>query len=398
MDNKAKQPPPPSDGQVGWIKVPLTAIRPGWTVDRDIYSGTERLLSAGVAVTSSMLIALKQRNIEFVEVHPKSELAYTAKPEESDALADLLSSVQQLHEMHGIQQAIPQAQLEQAVNQIHSFFESIELGQAVDFNDVRETINGLVDQFLSNAHLAIKLLDLDSHDRYTYRHSINAGLLYLLVARNWLDYAELCGVVFGAVLHDLGKARINVDIINKPGPLNDSEWQVMRQHPVWSSELLIDSGANQAAISVARSHHERMDGQGYPDGLAQQHIDRYARLAAVCDVYDALTTKRSYKRKMDFAYAIDVLVQGCGTQFDAEIVNQFIRRVGRYPVGSFVRLSTGEIAIVTRTNEGAISRPEVSRVIDKQGQIRKTGERLNLQTSPELLITGIIPTPESLAK
>jgi HD-GYP domain-containing protein (c-di-GMP phosphodiesterase class II) len=380
-----------------WVKVPVSSLRPGWVADRDIRLGADLLIAAGVAVTPGMLIQLKQRQIEHVQVHPQSELAYQSSESGTDDLTSLLASAHHLLEVHGVREAISRDKLDKAVNQIQSFFKVIELGQPVDFEEMRETVASLVDQFLANAHLAVKLLDLDSHDRYTYRHSINTGLLYLLVAKDWLNYDELCDVVFGAILHDLGKARIDVNIINKAGPLDDAEWALMRMHPLWSYEQLRDSGASTAAMSVARSHHERLDGKGYPDQLAGDQIDRYARLAAICDVYDALTTKRSYKRKLDFAFAIDVIIQGCGIHFDHGIVNSFIRRIGRYPVGSFVRLSTGEIAIVVRTNEHAVNRPVVSRVLEKDGTIRSAGEALDLSSRTEFHIAGVVGSRESSA-
>jgi HD-GYP domain-containing protein (c-di-GMP phosphodiesterase class II) len=161
-------------------------------------------------------------------------------------------------------------------------------------------------------------------------------------------------------------------------------------HTIWSAELLTDVGASPDVISVARSHHERLDGRGYPDGLTADQLTRWAKLATVCDVYDALTTKRSYKHKMDFAKAIDIIVQDCGKAFDANIANAFIRKIGRYPVGSFVWLSTGEAAIVISVTESAVSRPIVSRVLNADLTMREESERLDLREHPEMHITGLV--------
>jgi HD-GYP domain-containing protein (c-di-GMP phosphodiesterase class II) len=197
------------------------------------------------------------------------------------------------------------------------------------------------------------------------------------------------------VLHDIGKARVGAAIINKEGPLDAGEWAIMHQHTLWSAEMLADAGAAQPAISIARWHHEKVDGSGYPDGISGEQLDCYAHLAAVCDVYDALTTRRSYKMKMDFARAIDIIIRSCGKHFDPGIAHQFIRRVGRYPVGTFVKLNTGDAAVVLRANDGAINRPVVSRVIDANGAERVDAEELDLSKDLTRHIVEIIVSQES---
>lgn len=384
--------------QGGRIRVSIAALRPGWIVDRDIYSGTQRLLASGTIITPELLGSLHKRGIAWLEVRADSSLSGCqpgVHAGESDRLTALLSRHKLLYEMHHVQQAIPEEDLEQAVTQIEAFFNEIETGQEVDLNEVRDTVRGLVDQFLSHSGLAVKLLDLDRFDRYTYRHSINVGLLFMMVARDWGSYDRLVDLVFGAVLHDLGKAKVGAAIINKQGPLNDDEWELMRQHSIWSADMLEEAGADMASISIARSHHEKVDGSGYPDGLRGGSLDRYALLAAVCDVYDALTTRRSYKQKMDFARAIDIIIRGCGKHFDPDMAHQFIRRIGRYPVGSFVILNTGEIAVVLRANENAISRPVVSRIVDITGAETSAGEELDLSNDASRHITEIVFSPDS---
>lgn len=385
----------PPETTPGKIVVPTSSLQPGWIVDRDIFNGATRLLAAGVTITPQLLQTLRGRGIEWIEVRADSALATGAQAGASDALTALLGNSKQICVLHGVKQAIPEQQLEQAVDQIADFFGEIETGQSVNLVEVRETVIGLISQFLANTGLAVKLLDLDSFDRYTYRHSINVGLLFMMVARDWGSEEELIELVFGAVLHDIGKARVGAAIINKEGPLDDSEWEIMRKHTLWSAEMLTEAGATPQAISIARWHHEKVDGSGYPEHLSGGQIDEYARLAAVCDVYDALTTRRSYKQKMDFARAIDIIIRGCGKHFDPGIAHQFIRRIGRYPVGTFVKLSTGEAAIVLRVNDGAINRPVISRVLDANGEVRDHAEELDLSQDQSLHITEIIAAQEN---
>jgi HD-GYP domain-containing protein (c-di-GMP phosphodiesterase class II) len=374
------------------VEVPLDALHPGLILDSDIWSGTERLLSAGVEVTPVMVNRLRARGIHSVFVQADSELAHDlSAPLVDDPLVHLLEQASTIYTQHGLETAIPLEVLENATNQVEGFFSEIEKGEPLEPESARQMIHTMVDLFTTRSNLAIKLLDLDRVDRYTYRHSLNVGMLFMTIASEWAESQdELEELVFGAVLHDLGKAKVGADIINKPSKLSDEEWSIMRLHPVWSAELLEDAGATQDAISVARSHHERLDGRGYPDGLAGNQLSRWVKLSTVCDVYDALTTKRSYKHKMDFAKAIDIIIQDCGRAFDASVANSFIRRIGRYPVGSFVWLSTGEAAVVVTINESAVSRPVVSCVLNADKTPREAGERLDLREHPEIHITGLV--------
>jgi len=361
-------------------------------VDRDIIVDHNVLVAAGVTITPKMIESFRRRGIDEIEVSRDSELADAlVEREPEDPVTTLLSRTGEIYAQHNLELAIPPEVLEDATDQVEGFFTELEMGQEVDMDVARGVVNNLVSIFSSRANLAVKLLDLDSFDRYTYRHSINVGLLMMLVMQDWVEnQEELEDLVFGAVLHDMGKAKVGADVINKPGKLTDEEWDLMRKHPIWSAEMLSEAEASPNAIGIARSHHERLDGTGYPNGLDAAELNCFSRLSAICDVYDALTTKRSYKAKMDFAKAIDIILQGCGTHFDPEVAHEFIRRVGRYPVGTFIKLSSGEIAVVLRTNERAINRPVVSRVVAADGRQIETGEELNLAIRPDLYITQVV--------
>ncbi|MBN2081683.1 HD-GYP domain-containing protein [bacterium] len=381
-----------TDGDSKHIKVSIDQLHPGWLVDRDIMVDHNVLVTAGVTITPKMIESFRRRGIEELEVARDSELAEALRAKDAeDPVTTLLARTGEIYAQHNLELAIPPEVLEDATDQVEGFFTELEMGQEIDMDVARGVVNNLVGIFSSRANLAVKLLDLDSFDRYTYRHSINVGLLMMLVMQDWVDsQQELEDLVFGAVLHDMGKAKVGADIINKPGKLTDAEWELMRMHPIWSAEMLTEAEASPNAIGIALNHHERLDGKGYPEGLGADELNRFARLSAICDVYDALTTKRSYKAKMDFAKAIDIILQGCGAHFDPEVAHEFIRRVGRYPVGTFIKLSTGEIAVVLRTNERAINRPVVSRVVAADGRQIETGEELNLAIRPDLYITQVV--------
>jgi putative nucleotidyltransferase with HDIG domain len=371
--------------------VHIDQLNPGWLVDHDIFHGTEKLVAAGVTLTQAIISSLERRGITLIQVARESELVKSTNQAAPDALTSMIARTNETYELHNIECIIPQEEIDKATNQVEGFFHEIELGEPVNIEQARTISSRLVSLFTARSHLAIKLLDIDRFDRYTYRHSINVGILLLLIASEWVDSTEeLEELVLGAILHDLGKAKVGSEIINKPGKLTDDEWDLMRKHPIWSAELLEEAGATRDAIEIARWHHERLDGTGYPDGIPAEKQSRFVRLSAICDVYDALTTERSYKSKMDFARAIDVILRGCGTHFDPDVAHAFIRRVGRYPVGTFVLLSTGDIAVVRQVNEKAISRPVVSRVVDGRGLLVDTREDLDLYARQDIQIQAII--------
>jgi len=400
------------------VTVAVEDLTPGGTVDSDIFSQDMSLLVAsGVTLTMGIISSFKRRGITHVQVSANSEMAQLAVPAarptapppapvapsatetEQDRFEHLLERTAEVYETHGLEQAIPAEALENATDQMEEFFCEIELGKEVQMDAIREMSNQLVTVFTARANLAVKLLDLDRFDRYTYRHSINVGMLYMLIASEWVDDQEtLEDLVFGAMLHDIGKAKVGAEIINKPGKLDATEWNKMQNHPVWSAEMLEAAGASPVAVAIARSHHEKLDGNGYPDKLKGDQLDRFVLLAAICDVYDALTTKRSYKSKMDFGRAMDIILQGCGTHFHPATANEFIRRVGRYPVGCFVKLSSNEVAVVLRVNENAISRPVVSRVLNSDGSERAEGEELDLSHRSDLFITELVISKEEPEK
>ncbi len=371
------------------VTLSLEQLQPGLVIDQDIYTGAQMLLKSGTEVTADLLIRLRQRNIESINISRGSRLArILAEPEPSSSLAETSNAV--LFKRHGIKSAVPEELLEEATNEVQNFFQQIELGGNVEVDPMRDLVRGLVGHMLANPDGAPKLFSLKSFDAYTYRHSINVGLLMLLVVRDWGLSEDLMNeIVLGGLLHDLGKLKVGSEIINKNGPLDDNEWLAMKMHPLWSLELLGEhADLPPEALSLIRSHHERMDGRGYPHGVKAGELDRFARLSAVCDVYDALTSRRSYKGKIEFAAAVNILLESSGTHFDSTLLNAFVRRIGLYPVGTLVKLNNGETAIVVRTNPDMVTRPIVSPVISPLGQAYQSSSELNLAEERQLFITG----------
>lgn len=224
--------------------------------------------------------------------------------------------------------------------------------------DVAEAI---VDEIISKKTISLDMVDLRSFDEYTYRHSVNVAVLATVVGMGkGLNSKELVNLCAAAIFHDLGKLEVATEILNKPGRLTEEEFEVMKQHPVMSYELIKSKwNISSTTKNAVLSHHENEDGSGYPNGLEREQIHLYAKIIHVVDVYDALTTRRPYKKPYSPAEAMEYLMGGCGILFDQKIVKVFLKKVPLYPKGATVALSTGETAIVVKNDKRNNLRPVV---------------------------------------
>jgi HD-GYP domain-containing protein (c-di-GMP phosphodiesterase class II) len=226
-----------------------------------------------------------------------------------------------------------------------------------------------------NADMAVALDDLASADGYTLQHSIDVAAVGMLIGQRlfresgWLDHLgrrvydrrerRLARLGLGLLLHDIGKLIIPVDILNKPGQLDEAEWKLMRAHPRAGVEMLRSDLISPLVKVVVRSHHERWDGGGYPDGLAADGIHQLARIAAAADVFDAVTSERVYASARPPDIGVQIVLDGAGRAFDPDVVDVFRRVVAPYPPGAEVRLSDGRRGVVASVPSEDLSRPVV---------------------------------------
>jgi HD-GYP domain-containing protein (c-di-GMP phosphodiesterase class II) len=186
------------------------------------------------------------------------------------------------------------------------------------------------------------------------------------------------------LVHDIGKVLMPTEILNKPGPLTNEEYAVMKGHPQAGYELLREAnGVGASAMDVCLHHHEKMNGHGYPFGLSGDRISMLARMGAVCDVYDAITSNRPYKPGWDPALSVQKMAQWSREgHFDDRVFQTFVKSIGIYPVGSLVRLSSGRIAVVVDQVPGKLLAPVVATLLDAATRLPCDGERIDLSTSP----------------
>lgn len=249
---------------------------------------------------------------------------------------------------------------------VDSVTKTIEEGGIVNLEGARPLVRQCVDSIKANPNALFWLARVKSQDAYTAEHSLRVAIFAIAFGR-FMDMTEedleivgLCGL-----LHDLGKLKIKPDILNKPSRLDPEEMNVMQKHAEFGWRMLQSSPGSvpDIVLDVTRHHHERLNGTGYPDGLKAQQISRFARLIAIVDVYDAITSDRVYRGALSSSEAIRILYEGREEQFDPDMIEAFIRMVGVYPPGSLVELTTGEVAIVRGSHPAHRLKPRVEIVL-----------------------------------
>lgn len=246
-----------------------------------------------------------------------------------------------------------------AKQEVARLFQDVRLGQAIELSEVAAVVEQISASVLRHPTALISLTRLRTADEYTYIHSVSVCALMTAVARQMdlpADQVLLAGKA--GLLHDVGKMKTPLAVLNKPGKLTDAEFAVMRRHPEQGVALLQEWGAAPEVIDVCQHHHEKFDGSGYPHGLAGKDISLLARIAAVCDVYDAVSSTRPYKTAWSPAEAIRRMAEWRG-HFDPQVFQAFVKTLGIYPIGSLVRLSNEQLAVVVDQHPDSLLTPQV---------------------------------------
>lgn len=393
-------------GNLEWTDIEVTLLSAGQMLASDIYSGETRLLAKGSIITEGFIAALAKRGITKVRVtfdaaadltkhaSPKTEKSEAAVRDEEIA-RKLSDQERQLWKESGIETAVEEELLVETSACVEEVFSRLREGAPADaeMEEIKKLARQIIEQTLARPFAAVKLLDVAHFDQYTFRHSVNTGLLFLTLARGQIADQKIEGATVGVLLHDVGKTKLPIEIITKQGKLTEDEFTQIKQHPVLGEKILREHGGfTNEALDITRHHHERWDGSGYPDGLESDEISPESQLTAVADVYDALTTTRSYKEKLDFHTAINIIVQSSGKHFSERGVRRLFSSLGLYPVGTFVRLSTGEIGVVRRVNPKAVVRPEVAVIFDANFKRLEVPRMLDLAMMPNVSVEKPLKT------
>jgi HD-GYP domain-containing protein (c-di-GMP phosphodiesterase class II) len=333
--------------------VPLEKVEVGMRVGEDLYSADgDLLLAKHLMITSEYLAGLEKRMYPGIyivdELSEDVEIEYTIRPEVR----------------------------RKAVNLVHDIFLTEN-----DPQDVQPVIEQLSDQIvgdiLCHRDVMCNMMDIKSYDDYTYFHCVNVAVLSSVIGLGFgLKENELRNLVTSAMLHDIGKRFVDIDIINSQRKLSYDEMEMVKNHPRWGYDFLHEAYQMPSSVYLGvLQHHEWYDGSGYPNGAAGDDIHLFGRIISVADVYDALVSKRSYHKPTLPSEAVEYIMGLCGREFDPEVVGIFLKKIAAYPNGVEVELSDGRQALVIQNYESFCLRPRV--------RIMETGEEVDLKNDTD---------------
>lgn len=241
-----------------------------------------------------------------------------------------------------------------------SMFNDVRMGKAVNTESAMQCVDEIAASVARNEGALISLLRLKNKDDYTYMHSVAVSALMVVLAKELgLSEREVKQAGLAGLLHDIGKAAIPMDYLNKPGALTDEEFAVVREHPQRGYELMKQANiTDEVALDVCLHHHEKMNGEGYPERLQGDEISLFAKMGAVCDVYDAITSTRAYKASWEPSQSLQRMAKW-SDHFDDTVFKAFVKSVGIYPIGSMVKLKSGRLAVVIDQSQKSLLAPIV---------------------------------------
>jgi putative nucleotidyltransferase with HDIG domain len=309
---------------------------------RDVYIDLERSLDVGADTPSE----------HAVPATPGPQ------PAPSPAAAPRVTAAEEFHEARRVHA--------EANLVVHGILQDVRLGKQVSVEQVEGVVGNIADSILRNPGPLLALCRIKKKDEYTFMHSVSVGTLMMTFCRAaGFDEARVREAGVGGLLHDIGKMTTPDAVLNKPGKLTDDEFSLMRNHVVASRDILQSTaGITPIALSVAAEHHERYDGTGYPQKLKGEQISRVGQMAAIVDVYDAITSDRVYHKGMLPAAALKKMLEWSRLHFKPELVQLLIKSIGIYPTGTLVMLESGRLAVVLDQAEGNLLQPKVRVVYD----------------------------------
>ena len=356
------------------IHIPIKKLKEGMITAQSIYNPLgASYLTKGVELSPTYIERLKKAGLDGVTVTSLDPKLKLAPP------ADIVQEKTRISAIHNVATA----------------FQNVEDHGTLDpkpLQDISETI--LLDIIEQQKNL-VQLTDIRLHDTYTFAHSVNVAILSaLLGVLQKLPKEDLLKLTLGGLLHDLGKITVPHEILTKPGHLSDDEWSLMQGHPDAGRQRLKKMFPNDILLStIALQHHEHIDGSGYPNHLQGEQIHRYARIVAIADVYDALTSVRPYKRAYTPSVAHRIMTTCSPGHFDLELLQLFFDNVAIYPVGTIVKTQIG-YAIVKEVEFGHTQTPIVRVFANHEGKLLTESRDLDLEQMPKEMLEGVVTDSE----
>lgn len=278
------------------------------------------------------------------------------------------------------------ATLSKARESTEKMFQEARLGKSIQSEDIAPLVNEISESVSRNASAMLSLTRMKTKDDYTYMHSVAVCALMIALGKQMNYQGDLQTLGMAGLLHDIGKMAMPEDVLNKPGKLTDAEYDIMKSHPKQGWDIIKESfEVDGIVLDVCLHHHERIDGKGYPEKLAGEDISLVAKMASVCDVYDAITSERCYKKGWDPAEALKKMAEWKDGHFDDTIFNHFVKTVGIYPTGTLLKLKSGRLGIVTEQSEHTLLKPRIKVFYSSTSQSPIPAKIIELTRSQETI-------------
>lgn len=347
------------------MKLSSSRITAGMVLGRPIVNAKHRfLLTAGQVLTERYVYRIRELQIPFVYIDNQLGV------EDPEPL-------------------ISPAKVSAAIKSVKQCYEQYSKTLKIDVRDLKSHVDNIIDDLSSNSSLTVGMAELKDYDDYTYQHSVNVcALAIILGINNGYNRLQLQNLGMGALLHDIGKIKIPLEIINKPGALTYEEYIEVKKHP-WEGFMIAKTEAYlpKSSIQCILQHHERFDGRGYPRGLSKGNIHEYASIIAVADVFDALVSDRPYRPGFSNHEAVEIMERGKDTRLSGRLVDKLVSQISIYPPGTIVSLSNGDLGVVMQENPKDPKKPQIRLMFDPDHQAYEMARSLDLSKYNSLFIT-----------
>jgi putative nucleotidyltransferase with HDIG domain len=356
--------------------VPVSPLLDGQMLAKNIFNDNGQiLLHSKVMLTSSLIKRLLQYNILYIYI-------------EDDRTDDII-----------VKDIVSEETRQKALSRVHTtmstLFNEQKCKPKLTSPKLAKEFNALFDDILGelsdNKQIMSHMVNIHRKDDYLYHHSVNVGILSaalgMALGYNNNDIREL-GI--GAMLHDIGKTKIPIDILNKPGKLTEEEFQIMKKHSEYGYDILKhEPGISLRTAHIAFQHHERYNGTGYPRQIINSDQHEFAKIVAITDVYDALISNRIYRTSYLPHEAFEMILGGGNYHFDHNIIKAFSENISIYPIGITVKLNTGELAVVSNIDANYPQRPTVRIISAPNGDNISAPYEIDLKTNLTVMIASV---------
>lgn len=354
--------------------IPVSSLQPGMKLGKKIYNEDGIiLLSENAELSDAIIRRLRSHGLDYVYVaDPRTDDVDINEPIEDEtrrrALQEIRTSFRKLTE--------PAAK-----GKVYSYLGKTFAG----------LVESIMDELSEREDAMIMMMNINSMDHYLYRHSLNVCVYTIMLGQiHGYSREELSLLGLGAMLHDIGKTKLPLELLNKPSKLSEEEFAQIKSHTEIGYRILKDEpGIPLLSAHCAYQHHERINGQGYPRGLKGNEISEFARWIAITDAYDAMTTHRAYRPAMLPNEALEVLYTGCGEWYEKSKLELFRDHVAIYPLGMTVKLNTGETGVVVKIHKSIPYRPVIRVLTDPLGADLKIPYDVDLVNELSITIVGV---------